>query len=86
MNQFSSTLLTGGVALLLWGSGSEQFNQTTDPNRLVSGHAEIVGSDSESTNDEIIQAYCVRCHNERMLRGNLSECRLLMRKVKLLRR
>ena len=72
MNQFSSTLLTGGVALLLWGSVGEQFNQTTDPNRLVSGHTEIVGSDSESTNDEIIQAYCVRCHNERMLRGNLS--------------
>ncbi|GEM_PF-6890756 len=74
MNQFSSTLLTGGLALLLWGSGGGQLSQTqtTDPTLLVSGYAEIVGSDSESTNDEIIQAYCVRCHNERMLRGNLS--------------
>ncbi len=72
MNQFSSTFLTGGLALLLWGSGGEQLDQTTDPTRLLSGHTGVVESYSESTNDEIIQAYCVRCHNERMLRGNLS--------------
>ena len=72
MNQFSTTLLTGGLALLLWGSGGEQLHQDTDPTQLVSGDAEVVGLYSESMNDEIIQTYCVRCHNERMLRGNLS--------------
>ena len=72
MNQFSATLLTGGLALLLWGGGAEQLHQATDPTQLASGHAEVVGLYSESMNDETIQAYCVRCHNERMLRGNLS--------------
>ena len=72
MNQFSATLLTGGLALLLWGGGAEQLYQATDPTQLASGHAEVVGLYSESMNDETIQAYCVRCHNERMLRGNLS--------------
>ena len=72
MNQFSATLLTGGLALLLWGGGAEQLHQATDPTQLASGHAEVVGLYSEPMNDETIQAYCVRCHNERMLRGNLS--------------
>ena len=72
MNQFSTTLLTGGLALLLWGSGGEQLYQNTDPTQLVSGNAAVERLYSESMNDEIIQTYCVRCHNERMLRGNLS--------------
>ena len=53
MNQFSTTLLTGGLALLLWGSGGEQLHQDTDPTQLVSGDAEVVGLYSESMNDEI---------------------------------
>ena len=65
-------LLAGGLALFLWGPGGERLDRAADLNPWSLSDYEVVGFPLSSANDEVIQAYCVRCHNERMLRGNLS--------------
>ena len=72
MNQISSTLLGGGLALVIWSSGGQGLEGTADLQSPVPGDPEMVLSYTEADSDETIRAYCVRCHNERMLRGNLS--------------
>ncbi|HBE00323.1 MAG TPA: hypothetical protein DC060_19285 [Gemmatimonadetes bacterium] len=37
-----------------------------------SSAAYAIGATSSEDSDAVVQAYCVRCHNDRMLRGNLS--------------
>ena len=72
MNQISLTLLGGGLALVIWSSGGQGLERTADLQSPDPGGPGMVRSYTETDSDETIRAYCVRCHNERMLRGNLS--------------
>ena len=62
MNYVVSAMLFAGLLMVTLapdaGSGSSA--------------AYAIGATSSADSDAVVQAYCVRCHNDRMLRGNLS--------------
>ena len=62
-------LIGGGAAVALGLSGSEAV-------RLVSAPSWTHGAGWEAVADlpdnEVIEEFCVRCHNDRRLRGNMS--------------
>ncbi|MEE8128689.1 MAG: DUF1587 domain-containing protein, partial [Vicinamibacterales bacterium] len=63
MNYFVSAMLVAGLLLAT-------FAPDTGP--MGGSAAAVSGAISNAASDDVVQTYCVRCHNDRMLRGNLS--------------
>lgn len=79
MNTSSTTLATVGLMLLSL-SGSSPLPSIVEGDRLDSSDVSIAAPESGATTsdgnfaelNDLVQEYCVRCHNERRLRGDLS--------------
>ena len=79
MNVSSTALATVGLILLSLSGNSalqsiteyEHLGQNEANNGLAES-AKTRNSDNSSELNELVEEYCVRCHNERRLRGDLS--------------
>ncbi|MDX1578007.1 MAG: DUF1592 domain-containing protein, partial [Gemmatimonadota bacterium] len=64
------------AALLLWlawASGADESGAPPDPPRSIFSHAAPAASAPRDADpDDVVRTVCVRCHNDRRLRGNLS--------------
>ena len=70
MNNYASAMLIAGLVLVsIAPETSEELAVSYDPH--VTGAATINGTLDETLN-EVIEEYCVRCHSDRRLRGNMS--------------
>ena len=74
MNYVVTAMLVAGLLMVTlapdagrWGGGAVPGGPAT----LSPAPASLLGFPS-ATSDAVVQQYCVRCHNDRMLRGNLS--------------
>ncbi len=73
-----STLTLGGVALSLGAAGGAWSGGGPSPAPIPAysvdrtAHAARPGTAVDAADRELVEEYCVRCHNERRLRGNLS--------------
>ena len=79
MNVSSTALATVGLILLSL-SGNSPLQSITEyehlgqneANNALAESAKTRNSDNSSELNELVEEYCVRCHNERRLRGDLS--------------
>ena len=76
MKTIAATAVLG--AALLFASGVSDTGTSLDANAALAG-ADVVAPDADAAHavdaealDEVVDRYCVRCHSERRLTGNLS--------------
>ena len=73
MNPLTSTMLAGGIVLVLLAPEADPARSAPAPLEAPAAtpaHGWTAGA--PRSDNEVIQEYCVRCHNDRRLRGNMS--------------
>ena len=72
MNAAAPTMLVAG--LLMLGVAVESQRDVADRQQPVAVVHDVAGVDAEAnqTLNDVVDQYCVRCHSERRLTGNLS--------------
>ncbi len=71
MKIITVTLASAGLVLLYAGDLAREEASRPIAVRAEAVHAET-GFQAPATDNEVIEEYCVRCHNDRRLRGNMS--------------
>ena len=66
------TLAAFGTLLVYTGDTTDTQRASTTADRAYTTSAQPLDTWSAATDDEVIQEYCVRCHSDRRLRGNMS--------------
>ena len=82
MNYAVSAMLVAGLLMVTLAPGTGQGGGSGAPGSgaplwapaapLAASPAGSLVGPSSAASDDVVQEYCVRCHNDRMLRGNLS--------------
>ena len=71
MNAAAPTILVAGLLALGLAVGPDGGVSPADQPSLAA-HSAVTDADLDETLNEVVDQYCVRCHNERRLTGNLS--------------
>jgi hypothetical protein len=74
MNYIVSVMCVAGLLLLTLANdaGLESDSPATSDRTVSSPVVSSLAGPASTAPDDVVQAYCVRCHNDRRLRGNLS--------------
>jgi hypothetical protein len=72
MNALTSAMLVGGLVLVLLVPPGAPLGNAQDALASRAAPVALNQPAALATLDEVVDQYCVRCHNERLLRGELS--------------